>query len=63
MTSKIDKFALAKRFLQLGDIEQVKFIRLLDEKGLDFEKLPIVSSSDRMTFPLSPAQKRILCRN
>ncbi|WP_394211424.1 amino acid adenylation domain-containing protein [Enterovibrio calviensis] len=59
MTSKIDKFALAKRFLQLGDIEQVKFIRLLDEKGLDFEKLPIVSSSDRMTFPLSPAQKRM----
>ena len=35
---KIDKHALAKRFLQLGKPEQVKFIELLSNKGLDFEK-------------------------
>ncbi|MBW3694980.1 amino acid adenylation domain-containing protein [Vibrio sp. T187] len=58
-TAKIDKHALAKRFLQLGKPEQVKFIELLQSKGLDFEKLPIVAGAEGEKAPLSPAQKRL----
>ncbi|MCV2401574.1 amino acid adenylation domain-containing protein [Marinomonas sp. C2222] len=61
-----DKTALAKRFLQLGTQEQAKFISLLDSKGINFEKLPIVTADDIHTSessstlaPLSPAQKRM----
>ena len=50
---KIDKHALAKRFLQLGKPEQVKFIELLSNKGLDFEKLPIVSVGSEQQVELS----------
>ncbi|MEZ9108356.1 amino acid adenylation domain-containing protein [Vibrio cyclitrophicus] len=56
---KIDKHALAKRFLQLGKPEQVKFIELLSNKGLDFEKLPIVSVGAEQKVGLSPAQQRL----
>ncbi|MEG3221808.1 amino acid adenylation domain-containing protein [Vibrio gigantis] len=56
---KIDKHALAKRFLQLGKPEQVKFIELLSNKGLDFEKLPIVSVGSEQQVELSPAQQRL----
>ena len=56
---KIDKFALAKRFLNLGEQEQAKFIALLDAKGMSFEKLPIVSAEEVRDVPLSPAQKRL----
>ena len=59
MTAKIDKFALAKRFLQLGEQEQAKFIALLDAKGMNFEKLPIVAADAQRTAPLSPAQRRL----
>jgi len=58
-TAKIDKHALAKRFLQLGKPEQIKFIELLDAKGLDFEKLPIVAGETSAEASLSPAQKRL----
>jgi amino acid adenylation domain-containing protein/non-ribosomal peptide synthase protein (TIGR01720 family) len=56
---KIDKFALAKRFLNLGEQEQAKFIALLDAKGMSFEKLPIVPAEEVRDVPLSPAQKRL----
>ncbi|WP_425667186.1 amino acid adenylation domain-containing protein [Vibrio tubiashii] len=56
---KIDKFALAKRFLNLGEQEQAKFIALLDAKGMSFEKLPIVPAAKVRDVPLSPAQKRL----
>ncbi|MBN3491890.1 non-ribosomal peptide synthetase [Vibrio neptunius] len=56
---KIDKFALAKRFLNLGEQEQAKFIALLDAKGMSFEKLPIVPAEEVHDVPLSPAQKRL----
>ncbi|SBS26295.1 Linear gramicidin synthase subunit B [Marinomonas spartinae] len=59
MTAKNDKTALAKRFLQLGEQEQIKFIRLLDGKGLNFETLPIVAGERPKLIPLSPAQKRM----
>jgi len=59
MTAKIDKFALAKRFLQLGEQEQAKFIALLDAKGMNFEKLPIVAADAQRAAPLSPAQRRL----
>lgn len=49
---KIDKFALAKRFLNLGEQEQAKFIALLDAKGMSFEKLPIVSAEEVRDAPL-----------
>ncbi|MEL0608899.1 amino acid adenylation domain-containing protein [Vibrio echinoideorum] len=57
--AKIDKQALAKRFLQLGKPEQIKFIELLSSKGLDFEKLPIVSVGHEQQVELSPAQQRL----
>ncbi|WP_299141268.1 non-ribosomal peptide synthetase [uncultured Vibrio sp.] len=56
---QIDKHALAKRFLQLGKPEQIKFIELLSNKGLDFEKLPIVSVGSEQQVSLSPAQQRL----
>ncbi|OBT26049.1 non-ribosomal peptide synthetase [Vibrio tasmaniensis] len=56
---KIDKQALAKRFLLLGKPEQIKFIELLSNKGLDFEKLPIVSVGSERQVALSPAQQRL----
>jgi len=56
---KIDKFALAKRFLNLGEQEQAKFIALLDAKGMSFEKLPIVAAEEVRDVSLSPAQKRL----
>ncbi|WP_286298848.1 non-ribosomal peptide synthetase [Vibrio apostichopi] len=56
---KIDKHALANRFLQLGKPEQIKFIELLSNKGLDFEKLPIVSVGSEQKVALSPAQQRL----
>ncbi|MDC5819294.1 amino acid adenylation domain-containing protein [Vibrio europaeus] len=56
---KIDKFALAKRFLNLGEQEQAKFIALLDAKGMSFEKLPIAPAEEVRDVPLSPAQKRL----
>lgn len=59
MTAKADKFALAKRFLQLGEQEQSKFIALLEAKGLKFEKLPLVSGEKNVLAPLSPAQQRL----
>lgn len=59
MTAKNDKIALAKRFLQLGEQEQIKFIKLIDSKGLNFEKLPIVAGTKPKLIPLSPAQKRM----
>ncbi|BFM50687.1 amino acid adenylation domain-containing protein [Marinomonas sp. THO17] len=59
MTVNNDKIALAKRFLQLGREERTKFIRLLDSKGLNFEKLPIVAGDHPKLIPLSPAQKRL----
>ncbi|GGN18223.1 MULTISPECIES: non-ribosomal peptide synthetase [Marinomonas] len=59
MTAKNDKIALAKRFLQLGEQEQITFIKLIDSKGLNFEKLPIVAGTKPKLIPLSPAQKRM----
>ncbi|MFW7522786.1 amino acid adenylation domain-containing protein [Vibrio ostreicida] len=59
MTTKIDKAALAKRFLKLGQQEQAKFIALLDAKGMSFETLPIVACDENKRVPLSPAQKRL----
>ena len=59
MTAKIDKFALAKRFLKLGQQEQEKFISLLAQKGISFEKLPIVAGEEGLSSPLSPVQQGI----
>lgn len=66
MKTKTDKIALAKRFLQLGEQERAKFITLLDSKGMNFEKLPIVAvdnlhslDTNNTLAPLSPAQKRM----
>lgn len=59
MKAKIDKFALARRFLQLNKQEQAKFIALLDAKGMNFGKLPIIAAASDCVVPLSPAQRRL----
>ena len=55
----LDKVALAQRFMALEESKQAIFLQKLGEKGIPFERLPIVSGHRPARVPLAPAQQRL----
>ncbi|MED5388641.1 MAG: condensation domain-containing protein, partial [Pseudomonadota bacterium] len=55
----LDKVALAQRFMALDENKQALFLQKLGEKGIPFERLPIVSGHRPARLPLAPAQQRL----
>ncbi|MGJ3255821.1 MAG: amino acid adenylation domain-containing protein [Alcanivorax sp.] len=55
----LDKVALAQRFMALDESKQTLFLQKLGEKGIPFERLPIVSGHRPARLPLAPAQQRL----
>ena len=57
--SQIDKAALAQRFMALDESRQSVFLQKLNDKGIPFERLPIVAGHRPARIPLAPAQRRL----
>ncbi|MCG8392539.1 MAG: condensation domain-containing protein, partial [Pseudomonadales bacterium] len=57
--SQLDKAALAQRFMALDENKQALFLQKLGDKGIPFERLPIVSGQRPSRLPLAPAQQRL----
>ena len=57
--SQLDKAALAQRFMALDESKQAVFLQKLSEKGIPFERLPIVAGHRPKRIPLAPAQQRL----
>ncbi|WP_323773600.1 non-ribosomal peptide synthetase [Alcanivorax sp.] len=55
----LDKAALAQRFMALDETKQAVFLEKLGEKGIPFERLPIVAGDRPNRIPLAPAQQRL----
>ncbi|MBB1519858.1 amino acid adenylation domain-containing protein [Pseudomonas sp. SR9] len=55
----MDKAALARRFLALGPAEQKRFLELLANKGIRFDRLPLVPATRGEHLPASHAQQRL----
>ena len=55
----LDKAALAQRFMALDETKQAVFLQKLGEKGIPFERLPIVAGDRPNRIPLAPAQQRL----
>ncbi|BAP14991.1 peptide synthetase [Alcanivorax sp. NBRC 101098] len=55
----LDKAALARRFMALDETKQAVFLQKLGEKGIPFERLPIVAGNRPGRIPLAPAQQRL----
>ena len=55
----LDKAALAQRFMALDETKQAVFLHKLGEKGIPFERLPIVAGDRPNRIPLAPAQQRL----
>ena len=55
----LDKAALAQRFMALEESKQALFLQKLGDKGIPFERLPIVAGHRPSVIPLAPAQQRL----